>query len=65
MLERFKPADLQPNTLSEVHLFSQASRLAFADRSVFVGDPAFVRVPGLLDRTYRFTFDLSEVISFD
>lgn len=54
MLERFKPADLQPNTLSNVHLFSQASRLAFADRVVFVGDPAFVRVPvrGLLDRGY-------------
>lgn len=54
MLERFKPAELQPNTLSNVHLFSQASRLAFADRVVFVGDPAFVRVPvrGLLDRAY-------------
>jgi gamma-glutamyltranspeptidase / glutathione hydrolase len=54
MLERFQPADLQPNTLREVHLFSQASRLAFADRGVFIGDPAFVRVPlrGLLDRRY-------------
>jgi len=54
MLQRFKPAALQPGTVSEIHLFSQASRLAFADRSVFVGDPAFVRVPvrGLLDRRY-------------
>jgi gamma-glutamyltranspeptidase / glutathione hydrolase len=52
MLERFKPE--APNTLREVHLFSQASRLAFADRGVFIGDPAFVRVPlrGLLDRRY-------------
>ncbi len=54
MLERFKPAELQPNTLSEVHLFSQASRLAFADRAVWIGDPAFVQVPvkGLLNRDY-------------
>ena len=54
MLERYSPAALEPNTLQEVHLFSQASRLAFADRSVFVGDPAFVRVPvrGLLDHHY-------------
>jgi gamma-glutamyltranspeptidase/glutathione hydrolase len=54
LLQRFKPEELQPNSLKEIHLFSQASRLAFADRSVFVGDPAFARVPvqGLLDRGY-------------
>jgi len=54
MLARVKPDQLKPNALSEVHLFAQASRLAFADRDMFVGDPAFVRVPvkGLLDRGY-------------
>jgi gamma-glutamyltranspeptidase/glutathione hydrolase len=54
MLERYKPEELKPNTLQEIHLFSQASRLAFADRITFVGDPAFVHVPrrGLLDRGY-------------
>jgi len=54
LLERFPPGELAPNSLSEVHLFSQASRLAFADRAVYMGDPAFVRVPvrGLLDRSY-------------
>jgi gamma-glutamyltranspeptidase / glutathione hydrolase len=53
MLERFKPQMLQPGTLQEVHLVSQASRLAFADRGIFIGDPAFVRVPqGLLDKRY-------------
>ncbi|HUO99355.1 MAG TPA: gamma-glutamyltransferase [Rhizomicrobium sp.] len=54
MLERYKSGELEPDTLSEVHLFSQASRLAFADRDMFVADPAFVRVPvrGLLDRRY-------------
>jgi gamma-glutamyltranspeptidase / glutathione hydrolase len=54
MLERFQPQMLQPDTVQEIHLVSQASRLAFADRSAFIGDPAFVRVPqqGLLDRRY-------------
>jgi len=54
MLERFPPKDLAPNTLSDVHLFSQASRLAFADRATYMGDPSFVRVPvrGLLNQHY-------------
>src|SRR5579871_3680012 len=30
MLQRFPSSDLQPNTLSEAHLFTQASRLAYA-----------------------------------
>lgn len=54
MLQRFPSSELQPNTLSEAHLFTQASRLAYADRAKFVGDPAFVKVPikGLLDSKY-------------
>lgn len=54
MLERFPESDLQPNTLSEVHLFTQASRLAFADRAMYLGDPSVVNVPveGLLDHGY-------------
>ncbi|HXL99283.1 MAG TPA: gamma-glutamyltransferase, partial [Rhizomicrobium sp.] len=54
MLERFPSSDLQPNTLSEVHLFSQASRLAFADRATYIADADVVSVPiaGLLNRDY-------------
>ncbi len=54
MLQRFPSSQLQPNTLSEAHLFTQASRLAYADRAKYVGDPAFVDVPiaGLLDKNY-------------
>jgi gamma-glutamyltranspeptidase/glutathione hydrolase len=54
MLQRFPSSQLQPNTLSETHLFTQASRLAYADRAKYVGDTAFVDVPiaGLLDKSY-------------
>ncbi|HTP76251.1 MAG TPA: gamma-glutamyltransferase [Rhizomicrobium sp.] len=54
MLERFPQSQLQPNTLSEVHLFTQASRLAFADRAMFLADPDVIHVPvaGLLDKGY-------------
>ena len=54
MLQRFAPASLKPNSLSEAHLFTQASRLAYADRAKYVGDTAFVSVPiaGLLDKSY-------------
>ncbi|GAA0582682.1 gamma-glutamyltransferase [Rhizomicrobium electricum] len=54
LVERFPSSALQPDTLTGVHLFAQASRLAFADRNRYVGDPAFVKVPvaGLLNTAY-------------
>ncbi len=54
MLARFPSNDLEPETLSGIHLFTQASRLAFADRAMYVADPDVVHVPvsALLDGTY-------------
>jgi gamma-glutamyltranspeptidase/glutathione hydrolase len=54
LLQRFRSQELQPNSLSAVHLITQASRLAYADRARWLGDPDFVQVPvqGLLDDEY-------------
>src|ERR1700761_8685223 len=62
MLERFPSTDLQPGTLSEAHLITQASRLAFADRAKYLADSDFIPVPvaGLTDRGY--TTDRAKLI---
>ncbi|MDP5036499.1 gamma-glutamyltransferase [Alishewanella sp. SMS8] len=54
ILEHFPLAEMQPNSAQAVHVISQASRLAFADRDLYVTDPAFGHVPlaGLLDPAY-------------
>jgi gamma-glutamyltranspeptidase/glutathione hydrolase len=54
MLQRFPASDLKPNSLSETHLFTQASRLAYADRAKYLGDASVVGVPvaGLTDPAY-------------
>ena len=54
LLQRFPSDQLQQGTLSGVHLTSEASRLAYADRGEWLGDTDFVSVPlaGLLDPNY-------------
>ena len=53
-LERFDMARLGKNSAQAWHLFAESSRLAYADRDLYVGDPDFVRVPvqGMLDPKY-------------
>ena len=47
-------ASLGPNDVQTIHAFLQANRLAFADRNLYVADPAYVTVPtaGLIDPGY-------------
>ncbi len=54
MLEAFDLAALGPESARAVHLIAEASRLAFADRQLHLGDPAFTEVPAeaLLDPVY-------------
>jgi gamma-glutamyltranspeptidase/glutathione hydrolase len=53
-LERFDMAALGKDSPVAWHLFAQSSRLAYADRDLYIGDPDFVQVPtaGLLDAGY-------------
>lgn len=37
--------ELKPGSLSQVHLFTQATKLAYADRAKWFADPDFARVP--------------------
>ncbi|ASM78172.1 gamma-glutamyltransferase [Vitreoscilla filiformis] len=39
------PAPVQPTSVEWLHRYAQASRLAFADRALYVADPAFVPAP--------------------
>lgn len=56
ILENFDLAG-DPLDVRNVHLFSQAGRLAFADRGLYVADTDFVTVPaeGMLDKDYLAT----------
>lgn len=53
-LERFDLGTLGKDSPTAWHLFAESSRLAYADRDLYLGDPDFVQVPlkGLLDRRY-------------
>jgi len=54
ILQNFDVAALRPDSVEAVHLVSEAYRLAYADRAVYMADPDFVCVPtaGLVDLGY-------------
>lgn len=54
LLEKQPLADFDPQGIEFNHLFTQASRLAYADRARYLADADFVDVPvnGLLDEHY-------------
>jgi gamma-glutamyltranspeptidase / glutathione hydrolase len=53
ILERYDMKALGADSLLSTHLFSEAGRLAFADRDQYLADPDFVKPPrGLTDKAY-------------
>jgi gamma-glutamyltranspeptidase/glutathione hydrolase len=54
ILSHFDLAQLGPLSPDAVHLVAQASRLGYADRDYYVGDPDHIRLPleGMIERGY-------------
>lgn len=54
LLQKVDLAMLKPNSVDAIHMITEASRLAFADRDAYIADPDFVKVPvaGMLDPGY-------------
>jgi len=54
IIESYDVRAMGPNTVDSVHLISEAYRLAYADRAIYMADSDFVSVPlaGMLDRSY-------------
>ena len=54
VLEHFDLPSMGPDSVEAWHLFAEASKLAYADRALYMADSDFVRVPtaGLVDPAY-------------
>src|SRR5690606_22972567 len=57
LLEGYDLGALGHNTPATIHLLAEAMKLAYTDRSEFLGDPDFVKVPvaGLVSKRYADT----------
>jgi gamma-glutamyltranspeptidase/glutathione hydrolase len=52
ILENFDLSKIKPNSIEAIHLMSEATRLAYADRNEYVADIVDVPIKKMLDKTY-------------
>lgn len=53
LVEAYDFSRYEPGSIEYIHLFCESARLAFADRSEYLGDPDFYNIPlDLLDKNY-------------
>ena len=64
-LEPFNISQYPINSVPAVHLFTQASRLAYADREMFIADSDFSHIPFSALVSKRYLADRSRKISID
>lgn len=52
ILENFDLAKYSPNSAVAIHLISEATKLAYADRNQYLGDTANVPIKSMIDKNY-------------
>jgi len=52
ILENFDLAKYSPNSAVAIHLISEATKLAYADRNQYLGDTANVSIKSMIDKNY-------------
>ena len=54
ILENYKLSEMVLNSAEYINLLTEAEKLVYCDRSVFLGDPDYVNIPvnGLIDKDY-------------
>lgn len=71
ILENFDVGSMDPESAEYFHLLSETMKLGFADRSKYMGDPAYIDVPsaGLMDKDYAAglaaSIDMSQSQTYD
>ncbi len=63
ILEGFRLSDMGLNSAETIHLMAEAMKLAYADRSEYLGDPDFVKVPVAALTSKRYAEALRATIS--
>lgn len=64
ILQRYNPTLLN-DEVTKIHLLTEATRLALADRSKFIGDPDFVKVPVDKLLNLKYLENRSKLINLD